>query len=325
MCSSDLIPTIYEYQGGGIVSQILGNLEINYDRRYSDWELLKRYSKYLKEQKTHFYKAFIAILLATGFTLVIPFTLQIGIDGLVEGNENLVILMSITFFISYVLVWIFDYIRNFENTKFTAHSTQNIRAELFEKVQYHDQSFFDQNNTGLLQSRIMDDTQVLSDFVKLTSDFFVNLLIAFGTAIILFYIDFYLSLLALSVIPIIIVIVIVFRKIARKLSRDWRIAIASLNDSFAENISGISIARSFAREQEQADDFDTLNKIHYRINVKKQMFFSSIFPIIYLLSNMGIFLVMWFGGLQSIETGKPTSGTILMYRSEEHTSELQSH
>ncbi|MHA2029381.1 MAG: ABC transporter ATP-binding protein [Candidatus Kariarchaeaceae archaeon] len=289
------------------------NLETQYDRKYSDWELLKRYSRYLREHKKYLYRTLVAIFLATGFTLVIPFTLQIGIDSLIEGDDNTVLLMTIAFMGSYSLVWFFDFVRNYENTKFTSYSTQSIRHELFEKVQYHDQSFFDENNTGLLQSRIMDDTQVLSDFVKLTSDFLVNLLIAFGTAIILFYVDWYLTLFALSVVPLVIILAIVFRKIARGLSRSWRIAISKLNDSFQENISGISIARSFAREQEQAEEFDQLNRAHYKVNVKMRMFFSSIFPFVFVLSNIGLFLVMRFGGLQSIETGDPSPGTILMY------------
>jgi ABC-type multidrug transport system fused ATPase/permease subunit len=289
------------------------NLESKYDRQYSDWQLLKRYGRYLKEQKKYLYRTLVAIFLATGFTLIIPFTLQIGIDSLIEGDDDTVLLMAMAFIGSYALVWFFDFVRNYENTKFTAYSTQSIRYELFEKVQFHDQSFFDENNTGLLQSRIMDDTQVLSDFVKLTSDFLVNVLIAFGTAIILFYVDWYLTLFALSVVPLVIILAIVFRRIARGLSRNWRKAIAKLNDSFQENISGISIARSFAREQEQAEEFDDLNRAHYRVNVKMRMFFSSIFPFVFVLSNIGLFLVMRFGGLQSIETGDPSPGTILMY------------
>ncbi|MCE7737666.1 MAG: ABC transporter ATP-binding protein [Candidatus Heimdallarchaeota archaeon] len=289
------------------------NLDTKYDRKYSDWQLLKRYSRYLKEQKNYLVRTLVAIVLATSFTLIIPFTLQIGIDSLIDGDDDRVILMTIAFMGSYALVWVFDFVRNYENTKFTSYSTQSIRYDLFSKVQFHDQSFFDENNTGLLQSRIMDDTQVLSDFVKLTSDFLVNMLIAFGTAIILFYIDWYLTLFALSVVPLVIILAIVFRKIARGLSRNWRIAIAKLNDSFQENISGISIARSFAREKQQAEGFDDLNRAHYRVNVRMRMFFSSIFPFVFVLSNIGLFLVMRFGGLQSIETGDPSPGTILMY------------
>lgn len=289
------------------------NLESNYDRKYSDWQLLKRYGRYIREQKKYLYRTLVAIFLATGFTLIIPFTLRTGIDSLIAGDDDTVLLMAILFMASYSLVWFFDFIRNYENTKFTSYSTQSIRYDLFRKVQYHDQSFFDENNTGLLQSRLMDDTQVLSDFVKLTSDFLVNILIAFGTAIILFYVDWYLTLFALSVVPLVILLAIVFRKIARGLSRNWRIAIARLNDSFQENISGISIARSFAREQEQAEEFDALNRAHYKVNVKMRMFFSSIFPFVFVLSNIGLFLVMRFGGLQSVETGDPSPGTILMY------------
>jgi len=295
------------------MSSFFANLETEYDRSYSDLVLLKRYGGYIKEHKKHLLTTVIAILAGALFTLFIPFTLQRGVDGLIENKNQVLVLSALMFFILYVFVWIFDFIRQYENTRFTALSTQTLRHDLFTRVQKHDQAFFDKNNSGMLQSRIMDDTQAIADFVRLTSDFFVNVLIAIGTAIILFYLDFYLSLLAFAVIPFLIIVTWIFRKIARNLSCDWRISISKLNDSFSENISGISVVRSFARENTSYAEFDRLNQLNRKINTKKQMFFSSIFPVIFASSSVGLFLVLYSGGISSINTGDPSPGTLLLY------------
>jgi ATP-binding cassette subfamily B protein len=63
----------------------------------------------------------------------------------------------------------------------------------------------------------------------------------------------------MAIIPFLSIMAVLFRRIARKLSRDWRISISKLNESFAENISGISVARSFGREQSAREEFDDLN------------------------------------------------------------------
>lgn len=295
------------------MSRVFGNLEENYTRKYSDRQLLSRYSKYIKQQKTYLIYSLIAIIFSTGFTLLVAFPLQIGIDALGKNENSTVFLMTALFMGTYILIWLSDYIRTYQNTKFTAYSTRDIRQDIFEHVQFHDQSFFDTNNSGFLQSRVMDDTQVLSDFVKLTSDFLVNMLIAIGTFIIMLYLDVRLTLMAASVIPFLVFLAIVMRKIARGLSRDWRKSISLLNDSFAENISGISITRSFARENEQYEKFDEFNRLNYKVNVKRQMFYSSIFPFVYATSNVGIYFVLRYGSESSIKTGVPTVGTLLLY------------
>ncbi|MHA2169279.1 MAG: ABC transporter ATP-binding protein [Candidatus Kariarchaeaceae archaeon] len=295
------------------MSRFFGNLETDYDRTYSDRELIGRYWVYVLEQKRYLITTLIAIAVGTGLTLLIPFTLQRTVDNLLDNKTDLVLPMAFAFLLLQVSVWIADFVRGYENTKFTARSTESIRKELFKKVQTHDMTFFDKNNTGYLQSRIVDDTQQLADFVKLTSDFLVNVAIAIGTVFILFRLDFRLTLLAISIIPVLSVIAIFFRKIARSLSREWRITISELNNSFSENIAGISVTRSFGQEIAAREKFDHLNRENYKVNVKRSMFFASIFPFVFASANLGIFLVLYNGGIQSIQDGSPTPGELFMY------------
>jgi len=148
------------------MSSFYGNLESDYDREYSDSELLRRYGKYVLNHKRYLYRTIIAIIISTIFTLILPFPLQIAVDGIIDNEDTLVIQMAIIFMIVYIIVWVADYFRAFENTRFTAKSTNDIRRDLFVKLQKHDLSFYDKQNTGLLQSRIMDDTQVLAFFFE---------------------------------------------------------------------------------------------------------------------------------------------------------------
>jgi ABC-type multidrug transport system fused ATPase/permease subunit len=295
------------------MSMLFDALEADYDRRFSDKELIIRYSKYLLHNKKYLILAMVGLFSGVIINLILPFTIQQGIDSLITENYDKVVNATIIFTILLVIGWFADYLRIYQNNMFTATSTSTMREELFERVQNHDLEFFNQQTTGFLMSRIMDDTQAIADFIKLTSDMLFNVLIAIFTFFILFFIDFYLALLSSTVIPLVIFIIYFFRRVARGLTRQWRIAVSNLNNSFAENISGVTVSKSFAKTDRSIREFDNLNQEHYRINTKKQMFFSSIFPFVFALSNVGIFLVLYYGGISAIETGTPSSGTIVLF------------
>ncbi|MDH5401998.1 MAG: ABC transporter ATP-binding protein/permease [Candidatus Heimdallarchaeota archaeon] len=295
------------------MSFLTKGLEEKYDRTYSDREIIVRYSKFIVKHKKHLFSTIFFIIIATALTLIIPFTLQIAVDDLENGITENLILLSMIFLGLSILLWIAEYILTYENTKFTSRTTQDIRMQLFSDIQHHDISFFDKNKTGKLMSRIMDDTQALADFVAQTSNIVVNVLIAIGTIVILFFIDPYLTLLTLTIIPFLILLILVFRKIARSLSREWRSSISSLNDSFQENIAGIKVSKSFGRIESTRLEFEKLNQENYKVSVKRSMFFSSIFPFVFALSNVGLYLVLYAGGLSSIRTGNPSMGTLVLF------------
>jgi len=295
------------------MSSILGDLETEYDREFSDLELLKRYLQFVKPHAKYLVITIIAILIGTVITLLVPLSLKQGVDGLDNGNNQLLFVAAIAYLVLNGLAWVASAFQTYFNTKFTALSTQDIRSDLFQRVQEHDMSFFDKNKTAKVLTRIMDDTTVIAEFVTLSSRIATSFMIAIGTVIILFIINFRLTLLALAVVPFLVVAIILFRKVARRLARQWRKSVSDLNDSFQENVAGISISKSFGQREQSKDEFEALNQDNFSINFKKSAFFASIFPIVFAMSNVGLFLVLYYGGIDAVTTGIITAGTIVLY------------
>ncbi|MHA2503718.1 MAG: ABC transporter transmembrane domain-containing protein, partial [Candidatus Kariarchaeaceae archaeon] len=292
------------------MSWIIGEESV-YDRQFSDRELLSRYVAFIKPYWRYLIIVVLAILMSTGFTLIIPLTLQSGVDALISGQNNVFFTAAYYYLLLNFASWLADAIQTYYNTKFTAKTTQDLRYDLFSRVQNHDMSFFDKNKTAKILTRIMDDTTVIAEFVGLSGRIASSTVIALGTVVILFFINFQLTLLALAVVPILIVSISLFRKVARRLARDWRTSVSQLNDSFQENISGIKVAKSFGKQDQSKFQFETLNQENYWINFKKSAFFASIFPIVFAISNVGLFLVLYGGGMIAINGGDVTAGTIV--------------
>lgn len=292
---------------------MLGNLETNFDREYSDKELGIRYLKFMKMHKSELWVMIVAIIFSTVLQISIPFTLERGVGHLIDNQTQKVINTAFIFVLLYVAVWISDYFRILYTTKFTSKTTRDVREELFTRIQNHDLSFFDENTSGTLMTRVMDDTQQLGEFTGQAGMILVNVFISLGTVIVMFIYDVRLTLLAISVIPFLIILIVIFRRFARNLSRVWRISISKLNDSFQENISGITVAKSFGRISSARADFEELNLKNYEVNTKRAIFFSSIFPFVFAIANVGLYLVLYQGGIRSIETGSPGIAVLVFY------------
>jgi len=294
------------------MSRFIGDLD-SYDRELSDLTLLRRYVEFIAPHKIYLFITIIAIILGSAFSLLVPFSLRSGVDSLVAGQTEAVFLAAAAYLVFTLGRWIANAFQKYYNTKFTALSTHDIRADLFKRVQEHDMAFFDSNKTAKILTRIMDDTTVIAEFVTLAGQIVTALLTAVGTVVVLFIFNIKMTLLALSVVPLLIISIMLFRSIARRLARAWRTSVSELNDSFGENVAGISISKSFGRQDQSRDEFETLNQENFWVNFKKSAFLSSIFPIVFAISNIGLFLVLYYGGIDAVTTGAISPGDIVLY------------
>ncbi len=122
----------------------------DYDRQYTDKELLLRLKPYLFNYKNYLLLVIFFSVIATILSLIIPLLFAIGFDELISVSKNreIILLMSVSYLILLVLDWIGQYYSNITNRKIQALIAYDLRKEMFEKVNSHDLSFFDTNKTG---------------------------------------------------------------------------------------------------------------------------------------------------------------------------------
>ena len=164
-----------------------------------------------------------------------------------------------------------------------------------------DMSFYDETPSGKVVSRVTSDTEDFATVVTLTlnllSQIFLVVLI-FG---VLFYINIGLTLLTLTIVPVIVVVALAFRRIARRTTQHARRALARVNNTVQETISGISIAKNFRQEQTIYAEFKDVNQQSYQVNLRQGLIFTGIFPLLNAIAGIGTVIVLYFGGLDVLD------------------------
>jgi ATP-binding cassette subfamily B protein len=189
----------------------------------------------------------------------------------------------------------------------------DLRRDIFRHMQRMHIGFFDNHAVGRLVTRLTSDVDAINEMftagVLAIVDDFLNLTIM---AILMLTINWWLALLAFSVLPLILIVTRIFRDHVRESYRRVRTAIGRINSFTQEHISGMSVVQLFNREQRAFDDFETVNRQHM-IAFKDTIFAYALFyPAVDLLSAVAIALVVWRGGF-GVLSGVVTIGVLNMF------------
>src|SRR5207302_333738 len=139
--------------------------------------------------------------------------------------------------------------------------------------------------------------------IALTLNLLSQLLLFVLIAAVLFYINYRLALLALTITPVIVAIALAFRWIARRTTRRSQRSLARVNANVQEAISGITVAKNFRQEQNMYDTFKKVNVQSYHVNVRSGFVYNGVFPLLFLVANIGTTIVVYFGGLNVLSGG----------------------
>lgn len=284
-----------------------------YERSYSDVTLIKRIWQYLSPYKWYVIGSTVFVLLSTVANILLPQTLTRGIDALIENQTfNVVLSAALLYLLIGVFAFFFQLGITYTTMFFTGKSIQDLRIKVFKHLLSLDQSFYDTNRTGRIMARISNDTEELDQFLGLTSQFLALIMLTLGTLIVLLVLSLELTLIGLIVTPAVVFVTLIFRRYAKRLTTGWRRSFSTVNSTFQEGISGISVAKGFARIQKTEEKFLSVNQRNFRIGLKRAMFLSSIFPVIDFFATNGIFLVLYFG-TDYTTTGILSPGELLLF------------
>uniref|UniRef100_A0A670YUW3 ABC-type oligopeptide transporter ABCB9 n=1 Tax=Pseudonaja textilis TaxID=8673 RepID=A0A670YUW3_PSETE len=147
-----------------------------------------------------------------------------------------------------------------------------LRNRLFRSLVVQEMSFFDENLTGDIISRLTSDTTIVSDLVSQNINIFLrNLVKATGVIVFMFSLSWQLSLVTFMGFPIIMLMSDVYGKYYKKLSKEVQNALAKANNTAEETISAMRTVRSFANEEAEADAYwEKLQQV-YQLNKKEAM------------------------------------------------------
>lgn len=240
--------------------------------------MFKKFISYYRNHLGLFILDMIAALLMAGIDLVYPYFTGIFMDDYIpNGKIQSMVIVSLTLLILFIIRLICSHIVNYWGHIMGCKMEFDMRQDLFKKFQSLNFSYYDENKTGVIMSRLVGD---LRDITELAhhgpEDIFISLIMIIGSFIILFNIN---AVFTLSIFPIIILIIIfsMWRRNAMMQGfRAIRKTQGEINAQIESSIGGIRLTKSFANEDYEYNKF-TENNLNYANSWKNALFQMSIF------------------------------------------------
>jgi len=189
----------------------------------------------------------------------------------------------------------------------------SLRNTLFSKIQDLSLSFFHEEKTGALMSRVTNDVNIVKEMVSnavtgaLKDSFTIVCL-----TIVIFYRDWKMAIFASLILPIAFFPIVEFGRRVRKVSIVYQEAMADMSSFLHETFFGNKIVKAFGRESYEKKRF--LKKTHniFNLEMKAVVARSLSAPIMEFLGGIGVAFIIWYGGSKVI-AGTSTPGTFFSF------------
>lgn len=228
-----------------------------------------------------------------------PYLIQMAIDeGIAKASIVTLRNVVIMFLLLQGVQWFFNYLRVNIMANVGQSIIYDLRSAAFKHLQELSLSFYSRFSVGRITSRMMNDVNVLRDFMTWTllavaRDLFTLV----GIVITMMVMDFKLSLLTFAVLPVMAILTFLFRKRARENYRRARMAISWVNSVLAENINGVRVVQSFSREDTNYSYFrEIVNNYNLKANLTAARLSSVFFPTVDFLGTLAIVVVIYVAG-----------------------------
>ncbi len=279
-----------------------------------DSKLMKRLLGYIKPYKNYVIFAIILNIIVAALGPVRPLLTKIAIDDYIaKSNYDGLMLIALVLFGSLMLQALVQYFLTYYTQYLGQKVLLDLRTQIFNHIQKLALKFFDKTPIGRLVTRATNDVEALgelfsSGIVMVFSDVFIIIWIL----VFMFFMDVSLSLVTLSVLPVLIYGTFLFRRKARESYRDVRLHLARLNSYMQEHVTGMSVVQIFNKEKDELKKFSSINKDYRTANIKSVFYYAIFFPSVELLSSIAVGLIIWYGGGEVVQ-GMITIGVLFAF------------
>lgn len=266
--------------------------------------------------KRKFYGIIVLMILAAVVTLLNPEVQKHLVDDvLTTGNGGMgvaFVCLGIMFALSVGIV-VINILKTYYCTVLGATIAKDLREKLFAKIQILSLSFINDRRPGELMNRIVYDTRKIREFMERTfCNMFTVCFIFVCDMIFMLALNVKLALLTFIFIPFAVFVTYIFRKsIHRRFHLQWKKS-DDVNSNLQDVISGMRVVKSYGKEEAEREKFNYLSEEFCRVQTRNEVFWAVFTPMVSLLMGAGVFLVIYFGGLD-VFGGRMTTGELLQF------------
>jgi ATP-binding cassette subfamily B multidrug efflux pump len=263
-----------------------------------DSRLMKRLLAYLWPYTHYAAAALVVIFLNALLQLAQPYLIKVAIDRYIAvGDLGGVSRVAVWFLMVLAGGFALEFMQTWLMQMIGQRIMFDMRMQVYSHLQRLDLREYDRNPVGRLMTRVTGDIDVLNDlFSSGIVAAFGDVFMLSGIMIVLLTMDWRLSLIAFSVLPLIVLITQWFRTNVRESYRTVRTLVARINAFLQENITGMATVQLFRREAVNLARFDEINRSHRDANIQSIFYYAVFYPAIELISALAGALIIWFGG-----------------------------
>src|SRR5438045_1563891 len=187
----------------------------------------------------------------------------------------------------------------------------DLRRILYHHIQRLSLAYHDRKRTGDLISTVTSDIEAIQDFIsQALLGIVVNVLTLAGMLLVMFYLDWRFTLIALSITPFLFVVVYTYTRRIKRASRAVRKKEGEVVSVVEEVLSSIRVVKAFAREDYEEARFERQSLQSVETALKARSLKAKLAPVVQVIVAVGTCLVLWYG-VNLVLSGQMTPGSLL--------------
>ena len=279
-----------------------------------DRRALKMLWGYVWAHKSRLLLALLAMLVVTATTLSMPYLTKVAVDTTIaRGDLRGLALTALLYLALNGVYWLAVYWQGYLSAWIGQRVVHAIRRDLFEHILGQSIAFYDQERVGQIMSRLTNDVNALADTVSSGALSLLNdLLSLVGIVAIMSALNVRLTLVALASIPVVMVSMGYLGKQMRRTYQEVQQALAEVNTSVEQGVTGMRVVQSLSRESFTVEQFESLSLRNMKANLRAGLLFAAVFPTMTVTNMLGVALVLGYGGTLAA-SGTITVGVLLAF------------
>ncbi|RIM75995.1 ABC transporter ATP-binding protein, partial [Staphylococcus xylosus] len=283
--------------------------------------MIRRYLQFVKPYKWRIIATILVGILKFGIPMLIPLLIKYVIDDIINNNSisveekftRLAIALGIAVFIFVIVRPPIEFLRQYLAQWTSNKILYDIRRRLYNHLQALSARFYANNQAGQVISRVINDVEQTKDFI-LTGlmNIWLDCITIVIALSIMFFLDAKLTLAALVIFPVYILTVYFFFGRLRSLTRKRSQALAEVQGFLHERVQGMSVIKSFAIEDNEAQNFDKHNRNFLQRAFNHTRWNAYSFSAINTVTDIGPLIVIGSGAFLAIN-GSITVGTLAAF------------
>jgi ABC-type multidrug transport system fused ATPase/permease subunit len=266
-------------------------------RTVPDRLLIRRVYEYAQAHKRNLIIGVGATIAGALTGLAAPYMHAIAIDNIiVSGNLSGFIWWIPLFAVIVLSNYFFQYVQTYQMRIVGEKVVARMRDDMMEKLQVISLRYFSEGEIGRIISRPTNDANTVRIFLRLgLTSIVIDISSILGSFIIMFFLDFQLTLLAISILPVAIILVWYLGKYSRAAYRKALITTSGLTARMQEDLAGIKVTQAYAQEEETRKKFLKTQDENVKATIRAILIGSSYTPFVIGLRLIGTMIILFYG------------------------------